>query len=394
MSTHYKINIKKYLDSSERANIAITNKEWFKNSEDYKLIQQETEWVNILNPDITINKRIILIKDGIKDFKKCIYCGGNIKFSNTLNKTPNFCSKSCSCNSSKEKRLLSHRNNNIAKIDKQTIKTLEETKEYIKKEFSKNAGIYEQQAITNGYYKSIEHYNTIENVKFIVKMYNILHNIVEFPVCLYHKCDNMINKFVNGYVGYRTYCSVSCQVIDNTDKRKETYFDKTGYKHFSHKPGAKIIKEQNSMIKWGYKVPQLHPDVLAKVEKTSMERYGVRNYNQLGTVINFPRFKFKEYVLPSGSIISYQGYEDKLLDELLLEYNEDEIKNQREDIPPIWYIGLDNKSHRYFPDVYVPKTNTIYEVKSEYTLNVEHETNILKFQAVKDAGYNFVLRVY
>ena len=63
-------------------------------------------------------------------------------------------------------------------------------------------------------------------------------------------------------------------------------------------------------------------------------------------------------------------------------------------MPEIWYIGTDNKQHRYFPDVYIPKTNTIYEVKSEYTLNINLEINKLKFQAVKDAGYNFVLKVY
>ena len=63
-------------------------------------------------------------------------------------------------------------------------------------------------------------------------------------------------------------------------------------------------------------------------------------------------------------------------------------------MPEFWYIGLDDKTHRYFPDMYRPKTNTIYEVKSEWTLNLEYDTNILKFQAVKDAGYNFVLKVY
>lgn len=47
-----------------------------------------------------------------------------------------------------------------------------------------------------------------------------------------------------------------------------------------------------------------------------------------------------------------------------------------------------------FPDIFIPKTNTIYEVKSDYTLNVDLETNNLKFQAVKDSGFNFVLKVY
>lgn len=52
------------------------------------------------------------------------------------------------------------------------------------------------------------------------------------------------------------------------------------------------------------------------------------------------------------------------------------------------------KSIDTFPDAYVPSANTIYEVKSDYTLNQDLETNNLKFQAVKDTGYNFVLKVY
>ena len=124
-----------------------------------------------------------------------------------------------------------------------------------------------------------------------------------------------------------------------------------------------------------------------------MKRYGVSNYAQSG-LDTTSGYRWKEFEMPSGEIVKYQGYENKLFDELLLEYKEDEIITSRKDIPEIWYIGIDGKKHRYFPDVYAPSTNTIYEVKSEYTLNVNKEINELKFEAVKDAGYNFILKVY
>ena len=36
----------------------------------------------------------------------------------------------------------------------------------------------------------------------------------------------------------------------------------------------------------------------------------------------------------------------------------------------------------------------LYEVKSEYTLNINLEINELKFQSVRDSGYNFNLKIY
>lgn len=132
---------------------------------------------------------------------------------------------------------------------------------------------------------------------------------------------------------------------------------------------------------------------IEKRNETCMNRYGVANYSQTGLYTN-SGYKWKEYILPSNETIKIQGYENKLLDELLQEYTEDEIITERRLMPEFWYTGIDGNNHRYFPDMFIPKTNTIYEVKSKWTMNVNLETNNLKFQAVKDSGYNFELRVY
>ena len=134
------------------------------------------------------------------------------------------------------------------------------------------------------------------------------------------------------------------------------------------------------------------PTIIKKMGDTCFKNHGFRHPSQVG--IFHTEYKWKEYTLPSGSIIKFQGYENKLLDELLLEYSEDKILTSRKDMPEIWYTGLDDKQHRYFPDAYIPSTNTIYEVKSDYTLEKYKEINLLKFQAVKDAGYNFELKIY
>ena len=53
-----------------------------------------------------------------------------------------------------------------------------------------------------------------------------------------------------------------------------------------------------------------------------------------------------------------------------------------------------NKKSRYFCDIYIPKTNTIYEVKSTWTYERNIEVNLLKKQACIDAGFNFELYIF
>jgi len=123
---------------------------------------------------------------------------------------------------------------------------------------------------------------------------------------------------------------------------------------------------------------------------TCNERYGVDNYTYLGKCC---AYKKKEYALPSGNIILVQGYEHFLLDVLVQIYDESDIVTEWKHLP-IFVYEFEWKEHRYFPDVYIKSTNTIYEVKSEYTLFSNVEVNHKKFNSVKHLGYNFKLVVY
>lgn len=379
---------------------------------------------------MNINQRIIIIRDDITDFKKCLICNSDIKFNSTLTKTANYCSKICSHKSSLTKRLESQKINNQRKISEQEIKTIEETKEYIKSEFSKTNGNYDQQAIKNGFYKSIMFHSVIlhNNITFIERMYNILNDISEIPMCL--KCGEQIIKFVNKIIGYRDFCSVSCQSSFNSSKRIQSYFDRTGYLSPHYNPEVILKRIENSQIKWGYAVPQLHPEVTQKSKETRLEhygnekyvnkeqredtnllkygvksvlslqakkeeamlaKYGVRNYSQLGLTNGY---KWYEYILPSGKIIKCQGYESRYIPVLIRKYGEENICFNKRDIPKIKYIGIDNKDHYYFPDFYISSENLIVEIKSKYTYDANKETNNLKFQATKDAGYKLKVKIY
>ena len=57
----------------------------------------------------------------------------------------------------------------------------------------------------------------------------------------------------------------------------------------------------------------------------------------------------------------------------------------------------DNKKHRYYPDLYIPKDNLIIEVKSQWTYNSQqkwYNTNLLKRQACIAAGYKFKFMIF
>ena len=123
-------------------------------------------------------------------------------------------------------------------------------------------------------------------------------------------------------------------------------------------------------------------------------RYGYENYSQTG--LSNGGYKFKDYIYPSGKVVQIQGYENQLLDELILIYEEKDILSDRKDMPEFWYFSNDGKKHRYFPDVYIPKDNLIYEVKSSWTLEQSQKGGIfdLKKQAVLNKGFRFKLKIY
>ncbi len=140
-------------------------------------------------------------------------------------------------------------------------------------------------------------------------------------------------------------------------------------------------------------MPLQNSEIKQKALNGMIEKYGVEYFTQTGIFTN-AGYKWKDYILPDGTVTKIQGYENFLMDDLLKEFHQDEIITERAQMPEIWYIGLDGNKRRYFPDAYIPKTNTIYEVKSDWTYNADKETNDLKFQATKELGYNFELRIY
>ncbi len=199
---------------------------------------------------------------------------------------------------------------------------------------------------------------------------------------------------------------------------KQTCLMKWGFEYPMQSKEVQENYKQTCLMKWGFEYPMQSKEVQENYKQSCMKNLGVENPMQSKEVQENYRqtcirnwgtehpmqsglfgnsgYKWEDYIYPSGRVVRVQGYEPKLLDELVLVYEENEILTDRKDMPEFWYYSNDGKKHRYFPDVYIPKENLIYEVKSSWTLEQTKKDNIydLKKQSVVDEGFDFKLRVF
>jgi hypothetical protein len=143
----------------------------------------------------------------------------------------------------------------------------------------------------------------------------------------------------------------------------------------------------------------MHPlkteEVKNKRVKTCLEKYGGHpNQNkEVQVKSEATSYHYKEYMMPSGNIIKYQGYENLALNELIHIYDEEDILTGRANIPIINYY-IDNTKHVYFPDLFIKSENKIIEVKSEWTIKLKRGNIEEKASATIKAGYKYEIWVY
>jgi uncharacterized protein involved in tolerance to divalent cations len=101
--------------------------------------------------------------------------------------------------------------------------------------------------------------------------------------------------------------------------------------------------------------------------------------------------KKKPYVLPSGKVIGVQGYEDDFLDYV---FKNTKIKEEDFDFENRLRIILSKKNTKnkhYYPDFHLKCYNTVIEIKSWYTFNMNIYLNKRKIKKTKEAGYNMIM---
>lgn len=175
------------------------------------------------------------------------------------------------------------------------------------------------------------------------------------------------------------------------DKIRNTHLKKYGVPHNMLVPKIKEKKHKTCLIKYGTTHHLKNKRILEKQVKTNMLRYGVPNVNQSSKIQSKSQKSglcYKSYTTPNGEIRKVQGYEPRALDILfkVMKFSESEIITDRGKVPRIAYTS-NEKSHYYFPDIYIPSENKIIEVKSTWTYSLHQQINCLKWKASIDAGF-------
>jgi len=189
------------------------------------------------------------------------------------------------------------------------------------------------------------------------------------------------------------YCE-ECSLKKATERSKATLIKNHGVDNAGK---SKIIQEKIHNIfqeKYGMH-PKKTKEVQDKWAATCLEKYG-GHHNQNVEVqkkSEATSFHYKDYMLPSGNLVKYQGYENLALDELVQVYEEEDLGIGRSNVPSVDYY-IDSKKHVYFPDFFVKLENKIIEVKSVWTIGLARGNIEEKAQATIKAGYKYEIWVY
>ena len=179
---------------------------------------------------------------------------------------------------------------------------------------------------------------------------------------------------------------------------KDTNLEKYGAENPQQNIDISHKRCSTNLIKYGSKSPTGNIKVQEKIIKTNLERYGVEHHSQNAEVADKmlkKSYNKKQYILPSGKIIDYQGYENFALIELLFieKICEDEIITSRKLVPEIWYNDKNGKRRRHYVDFYIKSQNRCIEVKSTWT-NQDKNSVFEKQKSAKDLGFIYDIWIF
>ena len=248
-----------------------------------------------------------------------------------------------------------------------------------------------------------------KNIDMINKMKNTWHSKSDKEILEIQTKRRNTNKQKYGV-------DIASKLPEVIEKNKQSHIKSWGDYAMRNK---EVVNKRNKNFidKWGG-IGMASPDLFSKMKNTNIQKYGVEYYSQsedwykkcIETAterygkewvskvdyINAKQqaggYSYYDFEFPSGKVIRVQGYEPKVLTELLTKYNENDIIVGVQNIIDcigFFHYTYEGATHRYYPDIYIKSINEVIEVKSQYTFNREKEKNLLKRQSVLEKGINF-----
>lgn len=210
----------------------------------------------------------------------------------------------------------------------------------------------------------------------VEKIYCILNNLYEIPLCPNCGKPNHINKFCRGFT---KTCSHKCArkyefVTPNAqNKRKETLFKKFGTTNSFIIEKANINREKAMMKKYGVHKLFDSKEIQNNIHKTFIKKYGGISPSCspiIRTKLRIAAYKYRQHNNCTFSIIGKN--EKELLD---LQEKKDNCKIDRK----FTILG-------YYPDGYCHETNTIYEVYEKFHYKSQHtiDRDLIRQKEIQD----------
>jgi hypothetical protein len=230
------------------------------------------------------------------------------------------------------------------------------------------------------------------DIKDKIKQTNLERRGVEYP----SQCEDVKDKIKKTNLE-RYGFEYPLQSGDIKDKMRSTNLERYGVENPFQSEDIKDKIRKINLDRRGVEYPFQSEDIKDKIKKTNLERYGFENAMQnpeIADRCSKTSRTYKDYTLPSGSVIKIQGYEHYALDELLQTYTEQDIVTGVTNVPRIEYTDSEGKKHYHTPDIYIRSENKIIEVKSTWTFEKKDGNVLLKQKFSKDQGYKYEIWVY
>jgi hypothetical protein len=221
-------------------------------------------------------------------------------------------------------------------------------------------------------------------------------NLQKYGVDIASKLPEVIEKNKQSHI--KNWGDYAMRNRDVVEKRNGTFIERYGGIGMASEELYSKMKNTN-IEKYGAEYYSSTNDWYDKCVKTALEKYDkewVSKVDSINAKQQSGGYSYYDFEFPSGKVVRVQGYEPKVLAKLVVDYSEDDIivgvQNIIDEIG-FFHYHYENKTHRYYPDIYIKSENRVIEVKSTYTFNKEKEINLLKRESVlnKNINFNFII---